>query len=202
MSYESVISRTADRELTEDSIKSFIDTCFIEVLEYEGKTPDETQARATITGDVFELCVLEVFSRFYPSLSVERSVQLDDACMTGAGGADFVVYDTDGELAAIIEAKGSADRLEWSDGTVQEPSRPGLKRSDSMKKAVCQAYQASRGYPDVPFFVITSHPPVSGSARCVCDLAEGDIIDKVVSVRDIGDFDEMVSIIESAGYRV
>lgn len=186
-----VVSSVAEDYLSADSLKEFIDTAFIEVLVQAGKSPSQTQARATLTGEAFEYCVLEILEEFYPTLDVRRSVSLSEACMTGSGGADFAIYQ-DEELIAVIEAKGSADKLEWPDGTVQEPNRPGLQRSDSVKKAICQAYQVSRAYDDVLFFIITSHPPENGSKACVMNLAVGDIIDDVIVAHNKNDLDRMV----------
>lgn len=193
-----LVGKLAEDYLTPTSIKEFIDVSFIEVLLDAGKQPDQTQARASITGETFELCVIEIFETFYPEVTYERNVALPEACMTGAGGADFVLYNDAGDIVAVIEAKGSADRLEWPDGTVQEPSRPGLQRSDTMKKAVSQAYQVKNGVEGRPdFFILTSHPPVSGSAKDLCDLAEGDIIDGVVDVTNKDEVDAFISSVYS-----
>lgn len=187
--YLDVVKETADDVLERQSVKEFIDACFIKVLLLEGKQPNQTQARATITGEVFELCIQEIFARFYPTIDIRRKVDLPDAYMTGSAGADFVIFSETDDVKAIIETKGSADKLEWPDGTIQEPTRPGLIRSDSMKKAVCQAYQADKAYPDIPFYIITSHKPNSGTAKHVADLAEGDIIETIISIQNISALD-------------
>lgn len=57
-----------------------------------------------------------------------------------------------------------------------------LRRTDTVKKAICAAYQVSRSYPDALFFIVTSHKPTGGNAKCMCDLAEEDIVDKIIDV--------------------
>jgi len=60
-------------------------------------------------------------------------------------------------------------------------------RSDTMKKAVCQAYQVKQIDNDLDFHIITSHKPKSGSAKCLYDMANGDIIDSTVDIQDPND---------------
>lgn len=192
---ETVIKRVADQYLPEDDLENFIRESFIEVLVEKGHEPHQTQARASVTGSVYELCLTEIFDTYYPWLEYEQNVMLPDACMGNHQGADFVLYDgedyTKDNIYAVIEAKGSADKLEWPDGTVQEPSRPGLQRTDTMKKAVCQAYQVKSGLgEDVSFFILTSHKPNSGNAECIYEQAVGDIVDDVVDTTDKEEFDD------------
>lgn len=194
---ETVIKRVANKHLPDDNLGGFIRESFIEVLVEKGHEPHQTQARASVTGNVYELCLKEIFDTYYPWLEYKQDVMLPDACMGNRQGADFVLYDGKGyskdNIHAVIEAKGSADKLEWPDGTVQEPSRPGLQRTDTMKKAVCQAYQVKAGLgEDTAFFILTSHKPTSGNGKCIYDQAVGDIVDDVVDTTDKPEFDQFV----------
>lgn len=199
---ETVISRVADNHLTEDNLEEFIRESFIQVLVEKGHKPHQTQARASVTGNVYELCLREIFDTYYPWIEYEQNVLLPDACMGNQQGADFVLYDGESyskdNIYAVIEAKGSADKLEWPDGTVQEPSRPGLQRTDTMKKAISQAYQVKSGLGrDTAFFILTSHKPQSGTAECIYDQAIGDIVDDVVDTTDKREFDKFAETIKS-----
>jgi len=161
-----IITETSEEILFEyEDISEFISECFIRTLVSKGKTPSETQARATITGTVFEKCVTEVIDKFAPRIKYKCHVYLPQACMNDSG-ADLILYDSDG-LHSVIELKGSAERLEWPSGEITTPPRPGLVRSDTMKKAVCQAYQIKQIDNDLNFHIITSHKPKSGSAKCL-----------------------------------
>lgn len=194
METREVVERVADERLSRTTLKEFIDASFIEVLLSKGIGPSQTQARASITGNTFEICVEIIFERLFPHITIRRNVDLPEAVMTGVGGADFVLYDDTGEIVGVIEAKGSADRLEWPDGTIKEPSRPGLRRSDTMKKAICQAYQVSQGMSDTSFYIITSHLPKSDSSvEQLYDMAVGDIIDFVGLIHQYSSIERLLS---------
>lgn len=190
-----IVSNVADRHLPDD-YESFIQESFITVLVKTGKSPNQTQSRAVMTGRTFELCIIELFNREYPGISYEHNVSLPDAGLGNRHGADFVIYESGSKenIASVIEAKGSANKLEWPDGTVQDLSRPGLQRTDTMKKAVAQAYQIKQGLDqDVDFHILTTHKPESGSGKKLYDLAVGDIIDDVINIMNPKEMDQFTS---------
>jgi hypothetical protein len=198
---ETVIDRVAREHLSEGNLGEFIQDSFIEVLIEKGHEPHQTQARASVTGNVYELCLKKIFDTYYPWLEYEQDVMLSDACMGNHHGADFVLYDGDEHtkenIYAVIEAKGLADKLEWPDGTIQEPSRPGLQRTDTIKKAVCQAYQVKSGLgEDTAFFILTSHKPQSGNGKCIYEQAVGDIVDEVVDTTNKQEFDAFAQVVK------
>jgi hypothetical protein len=120
--------------------------------------------------------------------------------MVEGGEADFAVLESHLEkrkLVAVIETKGAADKIVWK-GTEKRLTRPGMLRTDTVKKAICNAYQVKRAYPKALFFIVTSHKPTSGNAKCMCDLAEGDIVDKIVDITVQKDLDEMIAKIKRA----
>jgi hypothetical protein len=43
---------------------------------------------------------------------------------------------------------------------------------------------------------VTSHKPTQGGAKCMCDLAEGDIVDKIVDVTNYSELEQMVKMIK------
>ena len=47
------------------------------------------------------------------------------------------------------------------------------------------------------FFIVTSHKPTGGNAKCMCHLAEGDIVDKIVDVT----IDRDYSLLNSRAHR-
>ena len=176
---------------------------FSEVAKEHGLNGTKFQRRAKLMGDAFEACFEVIMRSFYPEINLVNGVELSNACLIGAGKADFVIYG--GGLStfsplrkiAVIEAKGSADHIIGNDGRRIDIDRPGMRRTDTVKKAICNAYQVSRAYPDTLFFIVTSHKPTSGNAKCMCDLAEGDIVDKIVDVTVKKELDEMVKLIKS-----
>ncbi|MDD3493806.1 MAG: hypothetical protein PHZ19_09965 [Candidatus Thermoplasmatota archaeon] len=153
-----------------------------------------------LVGDAFEYCFYEIMQKLYPDIQLIPNVAIKEACMERGGSADFVVYNSQksgssDSIAAIIEAKGSADRIVDAKGNVVEFGRPGMVRTDTVKKAISNAYQAKRTVPDALFFIVTSHKPSGGNALCMCTLAEGDIVDKIVDVTNKDDLDRMAKMI-------
>lgn len=188
----SLINSIAKEELPD--IESFINRSFLEVLVAEGKQPDETQARAKITGDTYEDCISVLLDYFAPDVTYERYVDLPKAHMTGTAGADFVIYESDEKenIHTVIEAKGSAEKLDWPEGPTQEFTRAGLRRSDTMKKAVCQAYQVDQTM-DTNFHILTTHKPKKNSSSYnVANIAEGDIIDGIIDTTDLSEFNSFI----------
>ena len=192
-----------DIGLNEGNIREFLNKAFSRVAKDYGLTGEQFQARATKMGEAFECCFEVIMEEFYPDISLVPSVEIPEACMMGGGKADFVVYkggftrkgSSQRQLAAVIEAKGSSDHIKGVDGKIRELTRPGMMRTDTVKKAISNAYQISRTHPDALFFIVTSHKPTGGNAKCMCDLAEGDIVDKIVDVTRKEELDEMVKMI-------
>jgi len=120
--------------------------------------------------------------------------------MDKVGKADFAVLAnmiTNRRIIAIIETKGAADKI-ICDDKIRKLSRPGMLKTDTVKKAISNAYQVSRAFPESLFFIVTSHVPTGGNAKCMCDLAEGDIVNKIVDITNPSDLDEMIKMIREA----
>jgi len=187
--------------LNESNLRQFLNETFSEVAKTYGLDGTQFQSRAKYMGDAFEACFEVIMRTFYPQLSLRHNVELPSACMIKQGSADFVVYSggiftrASLKLVAVIEAKGSADHITDKNGRKIEFVRPGMRRTDTVKKAICNAYQISRAYSDALFFIVTSHKPTGGNAKCMCDLAEGDIVDKIIDVTIKDELDEMVTLI-------
>ena len=150
------------------NIKKFFDNCFEEIIKKLNIT--NYQARAAKTGEMFEYAFWYLIKQ--NGIELDTNVELKKACMAGAGKLDFGIMNDKSPLCGI-EAKGSSEAVS---------KRPALKRTDTAKKAIAQAFQFKKIYPNVPFYVVTNVLPTSGNAKCMLDLAEGDIIDKVVDV--------------------
>lgn len=204
-----IVEKIADRVvLNRSNIREFLDEAFNEVSERYSLCRD-FQARAAKFGEAFEACFKVIIHKLYPNLEFEFTpgVALPKACMIGGGKADFVVfsggllqsYMAGGKrkLIAVVETKGAADKM-ICNGKEVRFSRPGMLRTDTVKKAISNAYQVSRAYPNALFFIVTSHKPTSGNAKCMCDLVEGDIVDKIVDVTDPKDLHEMIEKIKLA----
>ncbi|MBS7626738.1 hypothetical protein KEJ51_06860 [Candidatus Bathyarchaeota archaeon] len=196
-SAESLARKVADRlKLDKSNLRDFINVSFEEVSAAYNLCRDY-QARAAKFGEAFEACFKIIMEKMFPDIQLTPDVSLPKACMVAGGEADFAVISgrlLDRNIIAVIEAKGAADHI-VCDGKRIELPRPGMLRTDTVKKAICNAYQVSRAYPDTLFFIVTSHKPTEGNAKCMCDLAEGDIVDKIVDVTNFVELKEMVNMI-------
>jgi len=185
-------------ELTKENLRDFLDISFEKVTEkYE--VCKDYQRRAAKFGEAFEECFKVIMETLFPDIKLEPDVMLSEACMMDGGKADFVIWSgkpSNKKIVAVIEAKGAADYI-ICNGKRVELERPGLIRTDTVKKAICNAYQVSRAYPDALFFIVTSHKPTGGNAKCMCNLAEGDIVNKIVDVTNPLELEEMVKIIRN-----
>lgn len=197
MSYEEIIRENLDIVEESSGFREFVEKSFDDVLRDKDVDPREYQSRAAITGETFEVCLKVLFEEIYNDIEFIKGVSLDEAAMSRGGGADFAVME-EGCPKAIIEAKGTAGKLLCPDGEIVESSRPGLQRTDTVKKGVSQAYQAKSAYPNCQFYIITSHEPNGGNASKILEMAEGDIIDSVVSIDNRNEFREMISEIKDS----
>lgn len=195
MVYERVIDEVAKDFLPSENIDSFINNCYNRVFEEKNIDPTNYQARAAITGETFEVCALKIFNYYY-DVSLKKGKNFPEIGMSRGGGADFSLSENN-KPKCIIEAKGSAKKLKTEDGYI-EPNRPGLQRTDTVKKAICQAYQVDRVYPDCLFFLLTSHKPNrETNSKDMLELAEGDIIDGIISIYNKKEIDQMISKIKN-----
>lgn len=182
--YISIVKKNKSLLSTKNSIKPFIDKCFSDLFaHFKGL---DFQSRAKKSGDMFEHLFYYIMKEQY-QIELDCAISIKKACMEGTGALDFGILDKKGNVVCGMEAKGSAEIV---DG--EELSRPALKRTDTMKKAIAQAYQFKRTFPDTPFYIITNVKPTSGNAKCMMDLAEGDIIDKVYDLTNPSDLKDLV----------
>jgi len=197
-SVEKIVRKVANRlKLNKNNLREFLNEAFEEVSDAYNLCRDY-QARAAKFGDAFEECFRIIMEKLFPDMSLTQKVSLPKACMVGGGKADFAVICgglIDRKIVAVIETKGAADHIICGGRRIELP-RPGLLRTDTVKKAISNAYQVSRAYSDTLFFIVTSHKPTEGNAKCMCDLAEGDIVDKIVDITKFSELQEMVDMIK------
>jgi len=157
------------------------------------------QARATVYGEAFQAIFTVIVEELFPDLKLVHGCEIREACLTGVGKADFVAVDDEGRILAVIETKGSADRI-ICDGKVIELPRPGLIRTDTTKKAIANAAQVKYGISmDMPYIIVTSHKPHPGSSSyCMLRLVEGKLVDLVVDVTRVDELKRMADIIRKA----
>ncbi len=171
------------------TIKPFIDKCFEDLfVHFKGL---DFQSRAKKSGDMFEHLFYYLMKEQY-GIEIDCAIPIKKACMEGTGALDFGILGKKGEVVCGIEAKGSAETV---DG--ETLPRPALKRTDTMKKAIAQAYQFKRTFPSKPFYIVTNVKPTAGNAKCMMDLAEGDIIDKVYDLTKPDDLKDLVEKLKS-----
>lgn len=109
------------------------------------------QGRGVATGNVFQQAVLHIFERFFPELTVVSSKDTDfrDSC-------DLYIPDVAG-----IEIKVSPASISLPDGQIIELGRPGMKRTDTEKKANSNASTFKQDHPieGVRFYVLSNALP-------------------------------------------
>jgi hypothetical protein len=118
-----------------------------------GRDPVRFQQEASLQGKTFEtvvrhLLIAQGFAVAEDKVRLRQiGVEIDFAA-TSAGGTEV-----------WIEAKGTLGRASGD-------KRPGLERTDTLKKAICNAALVAT-LPESerrPFIVITTHPPIDGSS--------------------------------------
>jgi len=191
------------------NLKEFMDSVFREVVERFNLCKDY-QARAKAYGDAFEAIFMVIMETFFPDVELTYQYEIPEICMTGEGKADFVILKKEkiqggdskatgktDKIIAVIEAKGSSDHI-ICDGKRIELTRPGMIRTDTVKKAISNAAQVKYGLSkDVLFIVVTSHKPTKGNAKCMIDLAlNSGLFDMVVDVTNFDELEKMVSLIK------
>jgi len=194
MSYEEIVpvvrrlAREYDIRGNRDRLRSFMNAVFDEVSRMYGLCRS-FQRRAVVFGVTFEAVFAVTIQELFPDIKLLRECEIREACLMEDGRADFVVVDQDYTVRAIIEAKGSADYI-ICDGRREEVRRPGLTRTDTVKKAVANAAQVKYGISmDMPYIIVTSHKPLPGTnSDCILKTSmQGKLIDMVVDVTNIND---------------
>lgn len=188
--YLTILQRNLRLINDNSDIRTFVNTCFRDL--FVALPNLSFQARAKKSGDMFEYLFYYLMREKF-NIDFESDIPIKEACMLNGGELDFGII-RKGKILCGIEAKGSAENI--GDSPLL---RPALKRTDTVKKAISQAYQFKRIFPTTPFFIVTNVKPLSGNAACMLDLAEGDIIDKVVDVTnpsDLKDFIKRISAIK------
>jgi len=156
------------------------------------------QARAAVYGEAFQAIFTVIMEEYFPHIKLIHGCEIEDACLSGVGKADFVALDVKNRILAVIETKGSADYI-ICDGKKIKLTRPGLIRTDTTKKAICNAAQVKYGISmDMPYIIVTSHKPLPNtSSYCMLSLVEGKLVDMVVDVTNINELKKMVRLIEN-----
>jgi len=175
---------------TSEKLETFYNNCFKDLIDELDIT--DYQSRAVKTGYMFEYAFVYVIEKLY-NLKIVRGVELPSACMCGSGKLDFAIFEeeeiaSENTLLAGIEAKGSDP---------ESSQRPGLKRTDTIKKGISQAYQFKRIFPNKLFFIVSNFLPQQGNSKCMLDLSEGDIVDKYINVTNIQELNYLVEMIKS-----
>lgn len=140
-STEDLVGRVAEKvKLNKGNLRKFLNVVFEEVsLAYN--LCRDYQARAAKFGEAFEACFKIIMERLFPDIPLTPDVNLPKACMVTGGEADFAVISDElleRKIIAVIEAKGAADHI-ICNGKIIELPRPGMLRTDTVKKAICNA---------------------------------------------------------------
>ena len=156
------------------------------------------QKRAFFHGKAFQAFFEVLMHILFPEIRLLHDCKIIGACFTEGSEADFVVIDQDNRILAIIETKGSASYIKCNE-SLEELKRPGLIRTDTVKKAICNAVQTKFGISnDVLYIIVTSHKPKEGtSSDCMLRLVIGKLVDMVVDITDYTELERMVKLIRS-----
>ncbi|MEM3045132.1 MAG: hypothetical protein QXV77_06540 [Candidatus Bathyarchaeia archaeon] len=150
-SVRSLVRKVADDlKLNKNNLCEFLNLAFEEASK-EFNLYKDYQSRAEKFGETFEECFQVIMEKLFPDIPLEREVSLPKACIASGGEADFAVFSDDflesfnkrvveRKLIAVIEAKGAAEYITCDGKRIKLP-RPGLLRTDTVKKAICNAYQ-------------------------------------------------------------
>lgn len=109
------------------------------------------QAWAKPSGDMFEVA-FEYLIKKISDLPIART-------------PSEKLYDLEVTNEIKIEAKGSAGSITNPDGSTSQLTRPGLKRSDTEKKAFANAEEYKSHYPNHKFFIVTNAIPYGLTAE-------------------------------------
>jgi len=193
------IAKSLDIKRKPENLRKFLNDVFDAVASKFELCKRSFQTRATIYGEAFQAIFTIIVEELFPDLKLIHGCEIKDACLTGVGKADFVAVDDEGRILAVIEAKGSADRI-ICDGKVIELPRPGLIRTDTTKKAIANAAQVKYGISmDMPYIIVTSHKPDPDSnSYCMLKLVKGKLVDLVVDVTKLDELKQMADIIRRA----
>ncbi|MGB6063267.1 MAG: hypothetical protein WBG50_00555 [Desulfomonilaceae bacterium] len=135
---------------------------------------DNFQSRASKIGDVFckycELTLQSIGFVLQGKLTIkEIGVEIDQ---DAKNRSEAVLY---------FEFKGSS-----------KPPQPGLQRTDTTKKAICNAFLLDKI--DLgPYIMVTSHKPKQGSASEKMIQAAGEVVFDVICLSDQDDFERLQS---------
>ncbi|HTY23012.1 MAG TPA: hypothetical protein VMC85_07770 [Desulfomonilaceae bacterium] len=143
---------------------------------------DNFQSRATKIGDVFsrycELTLQSIGFILQGKLKIQKlGIEIDQVVRNRAG---TLLY---------FEFKGSS-----------KPPRPGLQRTDTVKKALLNAFLLDKL--DIgPYIIITSHKPKEGSASEKMIEAAKAVVFDVICLSDQDDFERLQSYVHVFPWR-
>lgn len=173
-------------------VPQFLDNCFQEAIEKQKAW--SFQARAKVSGDMFEVAFEYIMKKLF-GITLISNYPIPSICMPkGVASADFVLLSKkvsfgENPILCVIEAKGSALRVKTPNGRIEELPRPGLMRSDTVKKALANAFLVKRGTElgklpkGTKFFLVTNAIPHKGTTpRCMLDMATGVIVDHICEI--------------------
>ena len=173
----------AHRQVTNQGLRDYFNSCFDEVFELSGAYPAWAcltcattenkavffeppqggckissshrvfevatfQSRASRMGSVFECAVRVLFKEKF-SLDLRPTPQ------------NTTTHDLEASALVAIEVKGSPERVRIPNYGTRKLERPGLLRSDTLKKAQANGRRFKQSNPNGYFFVLTNALPPS-----------------------------------------
>jgi hypothetical protein len=131
------------------------------------------QARSGLVGKTFMYaCYYLLTEKFKLSMTMSH--------------ADTRLYDLEVTNDVVIEAKGSPRVVANIDGSTSRLSRPGMRRSDTEKKAFANAEKWHALFPDGHFYILTNAIPDdlrgfrSRNVSAICDITNVNQLRKFV----------------------
>jgi hypothetical protein len=134
--------------------------------------PDDFQSRSSEIGKTFaRWCEVTLkslgFSLLGPTRIKEAGVEIDQVAKNRLGEV------------LCLQFKGSS-----------KPPRQGMRRSDTVKKALCDAFLLDR-VGIGPYIIITSHKPLAGSSSEAMMSVAGKVVFDLIGINDDEDMDRL-----------
>ena len=115
------------------------------------------QSRAPVVGGAFESAVRHLLTTRFELPAVSTP-------------GNTVTHDIEVTPRVAIETKGSPSQLLNPDGTITKFSRPGLERSDTLKKAQANARNFRHGNSRAEFYIVSNAVPTHLEGRRYDDI--------------------------------
>ena len=111
----------------------------------------------------------------------------------------IVIKEAGIEIDQVAENR-SGEKLYLQFKGSSKPPRPGLRRTDTVKKALCDAFLMDR-LGIGPYLIVTSHKPKEGTSAARMIECAGDTVFDIICINDDDDFARLESYVDVLPWR-